>query len=103
MVIVTYQVKQAMNHHAIQFLVEVDAIELGIILHAVYTDEQISTEDILLAVIESDDVGKVIVLEIFHINVEDIVIRTENDVNVTYLFNLAFGDKFEPSDRKSVV
>ena len=97
MVVVTYQVEKSVNHHAIQLLVEVHTIELGIILHAVYADEQISTEDILLAVVESNDVSKLIVLEIFHINVEDIVIRTENDVNVTYLFNLAFGDKFEPS------
>ena len=66
MVVVTYQVEKSVNHHAIQLLVEVHTIELGIILHAVYADEQISTEDILLAVVESNDVSKVIVLENYY-------------------------------------
>ena len=96
MVVVTDKMEYTVDHDPIEFVGELCPVEKGILPDTVYADKQISAEDILFAVVEGDDIGEVIVLEILHIDVENIVIRTEDYVNISYLSDLTRRYRSQP-------
>ena len=103
MVVVTDQVQDAMDNHAIKFVLELGPIEGGVLPDGIHADEQVAADSVALAIVERDDVGEVIVLQVLHIHVQDVVVRTENDGNVTQAPDLAFGNQFEPAVGKPLL
>ena len=71
-----------MHHHTVQLICEVRPVEKGIFAHRIDADEKIPGQDILLTIVKRDDIREVIVLEIAHIHIQNIVVRTENDIDV---------------------
>jgi hypothetical protein len=82
MVIVTYKVQQAMDDDTVKFLVETRFEIDGIVTDAVHTYEKVTGKDITFAIIESDDVSIIVMMEIFPVHTEKILVRTENDIDV---------------------
>ena len=97
MVIISDQVKQTMNHDAVQFFLELRSIQDGVLADRIDADEEIARKDVPFAVVEGDDVREIVVLEITHVHVKDVVVRTENDGQVSDPPDLAFGDHPEPA------
>lgn len=85
-----------MNHHTIKFSFKLGSVVKRILSYTVDTDKQVTIKPVLLTIIESDDVGKVIMSEILHVYVKYIIIGTEYYVNVTDPSDFTFRNKFEP-------
>jgi len=90
-------VEESVNHDAVQFVLELRSVQHGVLADRIYADEEVAREDVALAVVEGDDVREVIVLKIPHVHVKDIVVRTEDDGQVTDPPDLTFGDHPEPT------
>ena len=101
MVIVTDQVQDPMNNHPVQFIGECGSIMLGIVPDRIDADEKVSAEAVALTVVESDDICEIIMLEIFHVHVQDIIVRTENDGDVSETADFALRDELEPAARQA--
>jgi len=89
--------QETVNYHAIEFILELRPIEDGVLPYGIDADEQVARQDISLTVIKSDDISKVIVLQIAHIDIEDIVVRAKDDGKVSDTANLAFGYHPQPA------
>jgi hypothetical protein len=89
MVVISYQMEKTMHHDTVQFILELRTIEQGILPDGVDTDEKVAGEFVPLAIVEGDDVREIVVLEITHVNVQDIIVRAEDDGDVPYPFDLA--------------
>ena len=90
MIIVADEMKNAVNYHTVQLILELGSVKMGILPYTVDTDEQISGKSISRTVVESDNVSIIVVLEIFKVNVQNIIVRTEDDRYITYHAYLAF-------------
>ena len=77
MVIITYEMKQTVYNYPVQLVLERSPVFSGIFLHAVYTYEKITRQDITLTVIESYYIGKVIMLQILPVHIKYIIVGTE--------------------------
>ena len=53
------------------------------------------------AVIESDDVSKIVVLKIPPVYIQNIIVRAENDRYVSEALNLTLGHQFQPFSRQN--
>ena len=97
MIIISDEMKDAMNDHPVEFIFEISSILDGIFTDRIYTDEKITRKLVSLAIIESDDVGEIIMLKIFLIDIKNIIVRTEYDRYVADASDFAFCDKTKPA------
>ena len=73
----------------------VRSLELfGIGTYRVQTDEQVARNAVSLTVVERDDVGVIIVLQILAVYFQNLFIRTENVSYFTYFFPVSFCNSF---------
>ena len=86
-----------MNDYSVKFLFEFGSVLGSIFPYAVDTYEKITGESVSLAIIKCNDIGEVIVLEIFLIYIQYIIIRTEDDRYLTDPSDLTFSNKSEPA------
>ena len=86
-----------MNHHPIQFFWKFCSILDGIIPDRINADEKVTGQSISFAIIESNDVGEVIMLKIFLIDIKNIIVWTEYYRNVSNTTDLAFCYKTKPT------
>ena len=86
-----------MNDYSVKFLFEFGSVLGSIFPYAVDTYEKITRESVSLAVIKCNDIGEVIVLKIFLIYIQYIIIRTEDDRDLTDPSDLTFSNKSEPA------
>jgi hypothetical protein len=70
---------------------------LRVFANGIDADEKVPGEDVLFAIIEGDDVGKIVMLEILHVHIQDIIIRAENDVDGTKAPHFAPGNHLQPA------
>ena len=97
MIIITDQMKDAMNNDSVQLLLEVSTIFNGILPDTVNTDEKITGQSVSFTIIESDYICKIIMLKISLIYIKDIIVRAEYDIDVTDATDLAFCNKAKPA------
>ena len=71
--------KNTMNNHPVQLFLEIGTIFDSILSDSIDTDKKVAGKFVTFAVIESDYISKVIMLEIFLIDIQNIIIRTEYD------------------------
>ena len=90
------QVQNAVYDDAMELLVVVGPKLFGIGTDRIHTDENIAAYLIALGIVESDDIGKIIVVKIPDIYIEDVGIRTEYYGNVPYPLHLAFRHQGKP-------
>jgi hypothetical protein len=98
-VVVTNQMKETMNDDPVEFLIELGTIFNGILTNGVDTDEQISGKLVSLTIVESDNVGKIVMLKITHVDIKDVIVGTKNYVNIADSSDLTAGDELQPAGR----
>ena len=103
MIIITDQVQETMDNHPVQFIFELGSIKLRVLPDRVHADEEVTVQAVTLAVVERDDVREVIVLQILHVHVQDVIVRAENDGNIAQPTDLTLGDQFEPTAGKPLL
>ena len=86
-----------MHHYPVKLVREFSPILQGVFSDTVNTYEQVTGQPVSLTIIKSDYIGKIIVLKIFLIHIQDIVVRTENYGYITYTTYLAFRNNLKPS------
>lgn len=90
------QVQDAVDNDAVQFafvrLVEL----LGVGAHGVQADEQVACDAVSFAIIEGDDIGVVIVLQVLSIHLQDFFIRAEDVGDFAYLLVVGGRYLFHP-------
>ena len=79
------QVKDAVYDHAMQFLLICGANLLAVASHGIQRDEKVTTYNILLSIVESDDVGVIVVLQVLTVYLKDLFIIAENVGNISNL------------------
>ena len=85
-----------MDHDSVKLIFEFGSILDGILSYSIYTDEKITGKTVTLTIVESDDVGEIVMLKIFLIDIKKIVVWTENDIDLAYPSDLTLGYKPEP-------
>jgi hypothetical protein len=98
-VVVTNQMKETMNDDPVEFLIELGTIFNGILTNGVDTDEQISGKLVSLTIVESDNVGKIVMLKITHVDIKDVIVGTKYYVYIAYGSDLTAGDELQPAVR----
>ena len=98
-VVVTNKMKKTMNDDPVEFLIELGTIFNGILTNCVDTDEQISGKLVSLTIVESDNVGKIVMLKITHVDIKDVIVGTKNYVNIADSSDLTAGDELQPAVR----
>lgn len=98
-VVVTNKMKKTMNDDPVEFLIELGTIFNGILTNGVDTDEQISGKLVSLTIVESDNVGKIVMLKITHVDIKDVIVGTKNYVNIADSSDLTAGDELQPAVR----
>ena len=63
MVVITDQMQDAMDNHPIEFIGELGPIERSVLPDGIDADEQVAVQAVAFAVVEGDDVRKIVVLE----------------------------------------
>ena len=101
-VVVADQVQQAMNDYPVQLVGEFRPVEGRVLTNRINADEQVAVQAVSFAVVESDDVREVIMLEILHVHIQDVVVRTENNGDIPQAADLALGHQLQPAARQSL-
>ena len=70
--------------------------ELGIGAHGVQRDDQVTVEDIILAIVEGDDIGIVVVPQIFIVDLKDMFVITEEVAHLADLLAVGGGYATNP-------
>ena len=89
--------KQTVNNDTIQLIIERRRKFRGIVTNRIYTDKEIARKNIALTIIKSNDISIIIMLKVLHIDIEDIRVRTENNINITDIPLFGLGNKIEPT------
>ena len=97
MVIITNEMENTMNNHPVKFIRKISTILKGIFTDTVNADEKISGKSVPLAIIKGDYICKVIVLKILLIDIQYIIIRTENNGYIPYSPDFTFSYKPKPT------
>ncbi len=78
----TQSMQNSMNHYPTKFLAASQSKLLGIVTNAVNADVRLHNQMLGGAVVKGDDVRIVVVLEKLAIDVQEIVVATEDELNV---------------------
>ena len=103
MVVIADKMQQPVHDYPIQFIGKLRPVKGGVLLHGINADEKVSGEAVSLTIIESDNVGIIIVLQIFYIDVQNIIIGAKYYSNVTEALGLALRNKLEPTGSKTLL
>ena len=76
--------QDAVYYYAVQFLLVCCAYHLAVAANGVERDEKVAADNILLAVVEGDDVGVVVVLQILAVNLKNLLVVAEDIIKVAY-------------------
>lgn len=85
-----------MHDDPVQFIFEFGTVVKGIFTNGIYADKQVTGQNIAFTIIKCNDIGKVIMLQVALIDVQNIVIRTKYDIHGTQLTNLTFRNDLQP-------
>ena len=66
-----------MYHHPVEFLLEILAQIAGILGHPVHADEHLAADDVVLPIVETDDVGVGVVIQILDIEFEKLLVAAK--------------------------
>lgn len=96
LVVDTAEVQDAVYDDTVQLRVVVASEELRIRAHGIEADEEVTAEPVAFAVIEGDDVGVVIVLQILAVHLQNLLVGTENIGDFTGPFPVSGGYGLDP-------
>ena len=96
-IVITDKMEKTMDYYTVQLFGKLSSVENGVIADRVDADEKISGKNIPFAIIEGYDVGEVIMLQILHIDIKNIIIGTEDNIHIPYFSDFTFSHKLEPT------
>lgn len=96
-IVITDQMEETMDDHAVKFLIELGTIFNGILTDSADTDEKVAGEFVAFAIVKSNDVSKIVMLKVAHVDIEDVIVGTKDYVNITDGPDFATSDKFQPT------
>ena len=96
MIVVSDKMENAVHYHPVQFVFELGAVEGSVVADGIYADEKIPGELAPLAIVEGYYVGEVVVLKVLHVDIEYVVVGTEDDADIAERADFALGDELEP-------
>ena len=86
-----------MDYYPVKFIGKVNTIKGSVFPYGIYAYEKVSAEAVSFAIIKGYNIRIIIVLQIFNIDIQNIIIGTKYNRNVSQALEFAFGDKFEPT------
>ena len=89
--------ENSVDDHPVKFFFEIGSEFNGVFTYTVHTDEKISGQYLSFAIVEGYDVGEIIMLELLHVDIENVIVGTENDIDVPYLPDFTAGNHLEPA------
>ena len=102
MVIVANQVQYAMDNHTIQLVGKLCPIVQSVFPYGINADKQISRQAVSFTIVKGNNVCIVIVLQIFYIDIQNIIIGTKYNGNVSQTLGLTLGHKLEPTGSQAL-
>ena len=96
LVLETAKVEQSVSENPKQFFIESHPEDFGIFAHPFHTDIDIAVQEVTLHIVERDNVGEGIVLQILEIELEQIVVVTKDVIDVAQLFTMSGGQGGQP-------
>ena len=82
---------------SVKFGIEICFIVIGIVPDSIDTDKKVAGKNIPLAVIKSNDVGIVMMIQGSDVDIENVRVGTENDIDLTDAAFLSLGNCLQPS------
>jgi hypothetical protein len=89
--------KNTMNDHSVEFILEVSSIFYGIFTDRIHAYEKVTGKTVTFTIIKCYDVCEIIMLKIFLVDIKYIVVRTEDDRYVSDASDLAFSYESKPT------
>lgn len=96
MVVISDKMEDTMYDDPVKFIRKLGIVKNRILTHRIHTYEKIAGENVALAIVKSDYVSKIIMLQILLIDVQYIIVRAENDIHITQLPDFAAGYGLQP-------
>ena len=81
MIIIAYQMKNTMNDYTVKLILKCSSEEISISPYGINAYEKITGKNVLFTIIKSYNVRIIIVLEKFHIYIQQVIVRAENDID----------------------
>ena len=85
-----------MNDYPVEFVLKLCSVLYSIISYCIYTYKKISGKTVTFTVVKSYNIGEVVMLEIFLIHIKNIIVGTENNIDLANPSDLTFSDKSKP-------
>ena len=92
----TAKVEQSMSENPKQFFIESHPEDICVFAHSFHTDIDVAVQEVTLHIIERDDVGEGVVLQILKVELEQIVVVAEDVIDVAQLFSVSGGEGGQP-------
>ena len=97
MIVITYKMKNTVDNDSVKLGIEICLVKCRIVPDSIDTDEKVTGKNIPLAVIKSNDVSIVMMIEGSDIDIENVRVGTENDIDLTDAAFLSLGNYLQPS------
>jgi hypothetical protein len=97
MIIISDEMKKAVNDDPVELIGKLGPVERGVLPDGIYAYEKVSGETVSFTIIESNDVRIIIVLQIFYIDIQNIIIGAEYNRNVSQTLGFTLRYKLEPA------
>ena len=72
-----------MNYNTVKLIGKLGSVSKRVLLYGIDGDKQITREFVPFAIVESYDVRKIVVLEVLHIHIQNVIIGTENNGDIS--------------------
>ena len=96
LVLKTAKVEQSVSENPKQLFIESHPENAGVFAHPFHTDIDVAVQEITLHIVESDDVGEGVVLQILEVELKQIVVVAKDVIDVAQLFSVSGGKGGHP-------
>lgn len=96
MVVISDKMEDTMYYDPVKLIRELGTVKHGIFAHGIHAYEKIAGENVALAIVKSDYVSKIIVMQILLVDVQYIIVRAENNIDIPQLPDFASGYGLQP-------
>ena len=89
--------KTTVDNDTVQLGIEICLVKCRMVRDSIDTEEEVAGKNIHRAVIKSDDVSIVMMIEGSDVDIENVRVGTENDIDLTDAAFLSLGNCLQPS------
>ena len=74
MIVVADKMKKPVDDHAVKLIIKFGSELDGILPHAVNADEKITGKPVALALVEGNDIGEIVMMQVAKIHIKNVII-----------------------------